>query len=80
MSKSIPIEKIEEAKALYKELLVKKDAYINEDSVYLAQNVFLDIGGTYLFGIGDSEYDSVSIKNEQTMLDVAIGVKAFFKP
>ena len=35
MGKTIPTEKIEEAKAFYKELLSKKDAYINEDSIYI---------------------------------------------
>ena len=48
----------------------------------LAQNVYLDIGGTYLFGIGNIEYDEdydIEIKNEQTKLDLAIGIKAFFK-
>ena len=46
----------------------------------LAQNVFLDIGGTYLFGIGevDSEYYE-GVKNEQTKIDFVIGIKAFFK-
>jgi len=46
----------------------------------LAQNVFLDIGGTYLFGIGEfgGEYFE-DIKNEQTKIEFVIGVKAFFK-
>ena len=48
----------------------------------LVENVYLDIGVSYLFGIGETKYDiggeSSSADNNEKLAQVSLGIKAYF--
>ena len=50
----------------------------------VSENIFLDFGANYLFGMGETEgrYDGLSydVDNDETIFQVNIGIRAFFNP